>query len=122
MFIVRQETIASYAKHIVKGISEVRELISIMLKGDDGQFFRQLTDLIFGQNLTNAITFFNVKDSDELRLYYEYQSAGMAAFIIRWTLGSDLTEDEAAALLCDILLQEPSGLPEQFERQRADRV
>ena len=112
--LIRQGTIESYAKHIIQGISEVRELISVMLKGDDGIFFRQLTDLIFGQNLTNAITFFDVKDSKKLRLYYEFQSAGMAAFIIRWAMESDLTEDEASALLSDILLQVPSELPERF--------
>jgi hypothetical protein len=55
--------------HIIEGISEVRELIYVMLKGDDGIFLRQLTDLIFGQNLTNALSFFDMKDSAELRLY-----------------------------------------------------
>ncbi|MCR5232583.1 MAG: TetR/AcrR family transcriptional regulator, partial [Lachnospiraceae bacterium] len=71
---VREETIVSYAKHIIEGISEVRELICVMLKGDDGKFLRQLTDLIFGQNLTNALSFYDLKDSEELRLYYEFQS------------------------------------------------
>ena len=33
---VKEETVASYAKHIIEGISEVRELIYVMLKGDDG--------------------------------------------------------------------------------------
>lgn len=112
--LIRQGTIESYAKHIIQGISEVRELISVMLKGDDGKFFRQLTDLIFGQNLTNAISFFDVKDSNKLRLYYEFQSAGMAAFIIRWTLESDLSEEEATTLLSDILLQAPSRIPERL--------
>ncbi len=112
--LIRQGTIESYAKHIIQGISEVRELISVMLKGDDGKFFRQLTDLIFGQNLTNAISFFDVKDSNKLRLYYEFQSAGMAAFIIRWTLESDLSEEEATTLLSDILLQAPSKIPERL--------
>ena len=45
---VNDKTIASYAKHIVEGVSEVRELIYVMLKRDDGIFLRQLTDLIFG--------------------------------------------------------------------------
>lgn len=85
-----------------------------MLKGDDGIFLRQLTDLIFGQNLTNAISFFGVKDSGELRLYYEFQSAGMAAFVIRWVLESSLSEAEAVALLSDILLQAPSIIPERL--------
>ena len=111
---VKPETIASYARHIIEGISEVKELIFVMLKGDDGIFLRQLTDLIFGQNLTNAITFFGVKDSGELRLYYEFQSAGMAAFVIRWVLESNLPEDEAVALLSDILLQAPSKVPERL--------
>lgn len=61
-----------------------------MLKGDDGEFLRQLTDLIFGQNLANALPFFEMKDSVELRLFYEFQSAGMAAFIIRWVLEDGL--------------------------------
>ena len=34
-------------RSILEEISEVRELIDIMLKGDDGIFLRQLTDLIF---------------------------------------------------------------------------
>lgn len=114
--LIRQGTIESYAKHIIQGISEVRELISVMLKGDDGKFFRQLTDLIFGQNLTNAISFFDVKDSNKLRLYYEFQSAGMAAFIIRWTLENDLSEEEATTLLSDILLQAPSKIPERLAK------
>ena len=69
------------AARATEGISEVRELIYVMLKGDDGIFLRQLTDLIFGQNLTNALSFFGMKDSAEFRLYYEFQSAGMAAFM-----------------------------------------
>ena len=80
---VKKKTIVSYAKHIIEGISEVRELIYVMLKSDDGKFLRQLTDLIFKQNLINALSFFEMNDSEELRLYYEFQSAGMAAFIIK---------------------------------------
>ncbi len=105
------DTVRQYAKHIIEEISEVRELIYVMLKRDDGVFLRQLTDLIFGQNLTNALPFFDVKDSVELRLYYEYHSAGMAAFIIRWVLNGELTEEEAASLVADILLQGPSQIP-----------
>ena len=108
---LREGTVESYAKHIIAGITEVRELIFVMLKDDDGKFLRQLTDLIFGQNLTNALSFFNLKDSMELRLYYEFQSAGMAAFIIKWVLEKGLPEDKAAALLAKILLQSPSKRP-----------
>ena len=35
-----------------------------MLKGDDGKFLRQLTDLIFGQNLTNALSFFEMNQKN----------------------------------------------------------
>lgn len=108
---VKEETIVSYAKHIIEGISEVRELIYVMLKGDEGEFLRQLTDLISGQNLKNALSFFDMKDSAELRLYYEFQSAGMAAFIIKWILDEGLSEEEAAKLLAQILLQSPGKKP-----------
>lgn len=108
---VNDKTIASYAKHIVEGVSEVRELIYVMLKRDDGIFLRQLTDLIFGQNLTNALSFFDMKDSAELRLYYEFQSAGMAAFIIKWILDEGLSEEKAAELFARILLQSPGKKP-----------
>lgn len=109
--VVTEDTIISYAKHIIEGISEVRELIYVMLKGDDGIFLRQLTDLIFGQNLTNALSFFDMKDSEELRLYYEFQSAGMAAFIIKWILDEGLSEEKAAELFARILLQSPGKKP-----------
>ena len=109
--VVTEDTIISYAKHIIEGISEVRELIYVMLKGDDGIFLRQLTDLIFGQNLTNALSFFDMKDSAELRLYYEFQSAGMAAFIVKWILDEGLSEENAASLLARILLQAPAYKP-----------
>lgn len=108
---VKEETIVSYAKHIIEGISEVRELIYVMLKGDEGEFLRQLTDLISRQNLKNALSFFDIKDSAELRLYYEFQSAGMAAFIIKWILDEDLSEEKAAKLLAQILLQSPGKKP-----------
>ena len=109
--LIKQETVVSYARHIIDGISEVRDLIYVMLKRDNGKFLRQLTDLIFGQNLTNALPFFEMKDSIELRLFYEFQSAGMAAFIIRWVLEDGLSEDKAAALLAEALLQSPSNRP-----------
>lgn len=107
-------TVISYARHIIEGISEVKELIRVMLKGDDGKFLLELTDLIFDQNLTNALSFFGLEDSAEIRLYYEYQSAGMAAFIIRWIAEDNLTESRAAEVLTSILLQAPSGAPENF--------
>ena len=109
--VVTEDTIISYAKHIIEGISEVRELIYVMLKGDDGIFLRQLTDLIFGQNLTNALSFFDMKDSAELRLYYEFQSAGMAAFIVKWILDEGISEEKAASILAQILLQAPAYKP-----------
>lgn len=108
---MREETVISYARQIISGISEVKELIYVMLKGDDGKFLRQMTDLIFGQNLSNAISFFNVKDSMELRLFYEFISAGMSAFIIKWVLEEGLSEEKAATLLAEILLQSPSKKP-----------
>jgi len=108
---VKEETIVSYAKHIIEGISEVKELIYVMLKGDDGIFLKQLTDLIFGQNLTNALSFFDMEDSIELRLYYEFQSAGMAAFITKWILEEGLSEEKAALLLAQILLHAPANNP-----------
>lgn len=111
-----QSAVASYAKHIIDGISSVRDLIYVMLKGDDGIFLRQLTDLIFGQNLINAIPFFDVKDSKELRLFYEFLSAGMAAFIIKWVLGDDISEDKAVELLTEILVQVSSKIPMQLGR------
>lgn len=110
------DTVASYARNIIAGIVEVRELIYVMLKRDDGKFLRQLTDLIFGQNLINAVRFFDVEDTSGLRLYYEYSSAGMAAFITRWVLTSNLTESEAASLLADILVQPPAGIPQALRK------
>jgi len=108
---IKEDSVALYAKHIIEGITEVRELIYVMLKGDDGIFLRQLTDLIFGQNLTNAIPFFEIKDSVELRLYYEFISAGMAAFIIKWILDGNMSEDRAVAILSDILQQISLRIP-----------
>ena len=103
--LVETETFTSYAEKIIEGIDEVKELIYVMLKGDDGKFLRQLSDLIFGQLIGNALPFFDVEDSSELRLFYEFLSAGMAAFIIRWVLEDDISRDTAVSLLAGILLQ-----------------
>lgn len=112
---IRRNIIESYAKHVIDGIMEVKDLISVMLKGDDGIFLRQLTDLIFGQYLTDAIPFFDVKDSNELRLYYEFISAGMAAFIIRWVVENDVSQKDAASLLTSILIQTSYKIPKQLK-------
>ncbi len=111
---LKEDSVEAYVKHIIAGIAEVRDLIYVMLKRDDGTFLRQLTDLIFGQNLSNALPFFDMKDSMELRLFYEFQSAGMAAFIIKWVLEEGLSEAQAAALLTDILLHPPAKSPKQI--------
>ena len=87
-----------------------------MLKGDDGAFLRQLTNLIFAQLLANALPFFDVNDSKELRLYYEFLSAGMAAFIIKWVSEEDASEEKAVALLAEILLQISVKLPKQLSQ------
>lgn len=108
---LKEGTIPEYAKGIIDCISEVRDLIYVMLKSDDGMFMRQLTDLIFGQFLTNAISFFDVEDSEELRLYYEFLSAGVAAFIIKWILDGNIPEDKALELLTDILLKTSAKAP-----------
>ena len=108
---LKEGTIPEYAKGIIDCISEVRDLIYVMLKSDDGMFMRQLTDLIFGQFLTNAIPFFDVEDSEELRLYYEFLSAGVAAFIIKWIMDGNISEDKALELLTDILLKTSAKAP-----------
>lgn len=105
-----------YAKHIIDGVYKVKNLVLIMLKADDGIFLRQLTDLIFGQFLTNALSFYDVKDSSEIRLYFEFLSAGVAAFIIRWILDDALTESKALTLLTEILLQASSSIIEQLAK------
>lgn len=112
-----QDAVVSYARHIVEGISRVRELIYVMLKNDNGIFLRQLTDLIFGKNLTNALSFFDIEDSWDLRLYYEFLSGGMSAFIIKWVLEGGLTEDQAVALMSNILLQAPFQSPNQLSNE-----
>lgn len=109
--LLNRETVMAYARKIIAGVSGVRELIVVTAKGDNGKLLRELTDLIFTQILTNAISFFNLQDSEELRLFYEYVSGGLAAFILRWSLSSDLSEERAAQLLAGILLQVPSGMP-----------
>lgn len=111
---VQEDTVASYARHIIDGVSEVRELIYVMLKSDDGVFLRQLTDLIFGQLLTNSFSFFGIENTEDLRLFYEFLSAGMAAFIIKWVLEEDVPEDKAVTLLTQILLRISITIPLQL--------
>ncbi len=103
--LLKQDTVLTYAKKVIDGVAEVKELMYVMLKGDNGEFLRELTDLIFGQFMTTALPFYNVEDTEEIRLFYEYVSGGMAAFMIRWTLNSNISEAQAAALLTRILLQ-----------------
>lgn len=109
---IKQDTIAIYARGIIDAICEVRELLYVMLKRDDGLFMRQLTDLIFDQFLTNALPFFNTEDTEELRLYYEFLAAGIAAFIIKWILNDTVTKDKAQTLLSDILRQTSTQIPQ----------
>ena len=108
---LKKDTIQVYAKGIIDAVTEVHDLIYVMLKSDDGMFMRQLTDLIFGQFLTNALPFFNIEDSEELRLYYEFLSAGISAFIIKWILDDNVSEEKALVLLTDILLQTSTKVP-----------
>ncbi|MDO4538440.1 MAG: TetR/AcrR family transcriptional regulator [Coriobacteriales bacterium] len=103
-----EDSVAAYARHIVDGVSEVRDLLRVMLRRDGGVFLRQLTDLIFGQNLANAQPFFGVGDSRGLRLALEFQSAGMAAFVIRWVQDDCVSAEEAASLLASVLLEAPA--------------
>lgn len=110
-----QNTMELYAKHIIDGIYKVKSIIFVMLKADDGIFLRQMTDLIFGQFLTDALSFYDIKDSSELRLYYEFLSAGIAAFIIKWILDDELTESKAVTLLTEILLQASSNISMLFK-------
>ena len=109
---LEENTIPLYTKGIIDAITEVHDLIYVMLKSDDGMFMRQLTDLIFGQFITNALPFFNIRDSKELRLYYEFLSAGISAFIIKWILDDNVTEEKALLLLTNILLQTSTIVPE----------
>jgi len=111
---VKEDTVASYARHIIDGVSEVRELIYVMLKSDEGIFLRQLTDLIYTQMLTESFSFFGIDETKDLRLFYEFLSAGMAAFIIKWVLDGDVTEEKAAALLAEILSQISITIPMQL--------
>ncbi len=112
--LIDRNTMELYAKHIIGGISKVKSLIFVMLKADDGIFLRQMTDLVFGQFLTTAFPFYGVKDSEELRLYFEFLSAGVAAFIIKWILDDTLTESKAVALLTEILLQTSANISKLF--------
>ena len=70
--------------------------------------------------LTNALGFLDVKDTEGLRLYYEYISAGMAAFIIKWVVDSDLSDERAVKLLSDILLQVPVEKARVLRKLRAE--
>ncbi len=111
---VKEDTVASYARHIIDGVCEVRELIYVMLKSDDGIFLRQLTDLIYDQVLSNSFSFFGIGETKDLKLFYEFFSAGMAAFIIKWVLDGDLAEDKAVAVLTEILNQISIAIPMQL--------
>lgn len=108
---LKKDTITVYAKGIINAVTEVHDLIYAMLKSDEGMFMRQLTDLIFGQFLTNALPFFSIDDSEELRLYYEFLSAGISAFIIKWVMDNNVTEEKASVLLTGILLQTSTKVP-----------
>ena len=108
---LQPDTIQLYSKQVIEEVSAVRDLIYVMLKGDDGKFLRQLSDLIFGQFLTNAIPFYNIEDTEELRLYYEFLSAGLAAFIIKWILDGNMTDWQAESLLTEILIRNSAKNP-----------
>lgn len=108
---LKKDTIQAYAKGIIDAVTEVHDLIYVMLKSDDGMFMRQLTDLIFGQFLTNALPFFSIEDSEELRLYYEFLSAGISAFIIKWILDDSVSGEKALLLLTEILLHTSTKVP-----------
>ena len=108
---LKKDTIQVYAKGIIDAVAEVHDLIYVMLKSDDGTFMRQLTDLIFGQFFTYALPFFNIEDSEELRLYYEFLSAGLSAFIIKWIVDDNVSEEKALGLLTDIFLQTSTKVP-----------
>ncbi len=112
--LIKEDSAEIYAKKIIEGISEVKDLIYVMLKSDDGIFLRQFTDLIFEQTMANALPFFGLKDTAEIRLYYEFQCAGLAAFIIKWVLEKSIAEEKAAKLLSAILLQSPANSPKQI--------
>lgn len=112
--LIKEDSAEIYAKRIIEGISEVKDLIYVMLKSDDGIFLRQFTDLIFEQTMANALPFFGLKDTSEIRLYYEFQCAGLAAFIIKWVLEKDFSEAKAAKLLSAILLHSPASSPKQI--------
>ena len=46
--------------------------------------------LIVRQTGSQAIPFYDVKDSQVLRFYYEFLSAGMAPFILKWVLEANV--------------------------------
>ncbi len=111
---VSPDAVADFAKRFVDSIAEVKELIRVMLKSDDGRFLRQLTDLMFGQNLSHSIERFGVEDSEELRLYYEFLSAGMAAFVLKWVSDDQLSARDAGKLLTNLMLLSPTDMPNLF--------
>ena len=67
--------------------------------------------------MTAAIPFFQVEDSAELRLYYEFLSAGLSAFIIKWVLDDSITEAGATELLAEILLHISTQIPIMLSSQ-----
>ena len=111
---VGHDTLTAYAKQVIEGISGVKELMQTMLKGDNGIFLRQLTDLIYGQNLSQALPFYELEDSAELRLFYEFVSAGEAAFIVKWVLSETLEKDKSISLLTNILVRITADIQTQY--------
>lgn len=64
--------------------------------------------------LTESFSFFGIDETKDLRLFYEFLSAGMAAFIIKWVLDGDLAKDKAVAVLTEILNQISIAIPMQL--------
>ncbi len=100
-----EEMVVSCAKDIISGISGIRKHIYVMLKNDNGSFLKKLTELFFEKNMKNTFPLSDEEDLAEMRLSYEFQSAGMAAFIVRWLLHENISEERAGELLAQILLQ-----------------
>lgn len=55
-----------------------------------------------------------IPDASKLRLFHEFLSAGMAAFIIKWVVEDGMSENRTAALLAGILLQPLTKMPEHL--------
>lgn len=55
-----------------------------------------------------------IPDASKLRLFYEFLSAGMAAFIIKWVVEDGMSENRTTALLAGILLQPLTKMPEHL--------